>query len=93
MNFPYKPNSQIDGYVGLGPKGKKTRASGTLYDFGYGLSYTTFEYSNLQLSSKRILPTENLEVSFDIKNTGKYKGDEVVQLYTHDHASSITVYE
>ena len=93
MNFPYKPNSQIDGYVGLGPKGKKTRASGTLYDFGFGLSYTTFEYSNLRLSSKRILPTENLEVSFDIKNTGKYKGDEVVQLYTHDHASSITVYE
>ena len=93
MNFPYKPNSQIDGYVGLGPKGKKTRASGTLYDFGFGLSYTTFEYSNLRLSSKRILPTENLEVTFDITNTGRYKGDVVVQLYTHDHASSITVYE
>ena len=93
MNFPYKPNSQIDGYTGVGPKGKKTRAAGTLYDFGYGLSYTTFEYSNLRLSSKRILPTENLEVMFDITNTGKYKGDEVVQLYTHDLASSITVYE
>ena len=93
MNFPYKPNSQIDGYTGVGPNGKKTRASGTLYDFGFGLSYTTFEYSNLRLSSKRILPTENLEVSFDITNTGKYKGDEVVQLYTHDLASSITVYE
>ena len=93
MNFPYKPNSQIDGYTGVGPNGKKTRASGTLYDFGYGLSYTTFEYSNLRLSSKRILPTENLEVMFDITNTGKYKGDEIVQLYTHDLASSITVYE
>ena len=93
MNFPYKPNSQIDGYVGLGPTGKKTRASGTLYDFGFGLSYTTFKYSNLRLSSKRILPTESLEVSFDVTNTGNYKGDEVVQLYTHDHASSITVYE
>ena len=93
MNFPYKPNSQIDGYTGVGPKGKKTRAAGTLYDFGYGLSYTTFEYSNLRLSSKRILPTESLEVMFDITNTGKYKGDEVVQLYTHDLASSITVYE
>lgn len=93
MNFPYKPNSQIDGYTGVGPEGKKTRASGTLYDFGYGLSYTTFEYSNLRLSSKRILPTESLEVTFDITNTGKYKGDEVIQLYTHDHASSITVFE
>ena len=93
MNFPYKPNSQIDGYSGVGPKGKKTRAAGTLYDFGYGLSYTTFKYSNLRLSSKRILPTENLEVTFDVTNTGKYKGDEVVQLYTHDYLSSITVYE
>lgn len=93
LNFPFKPNSQIDGYVGVGPNGRKTRAAGALYDFGYGLSYTTFEYSNLRLSSNRILPTENLEVSFDITNTGKYKGDEIVQLYTHDHLSSITVYE
>ena len=93
FNFPYKPNSQVDGYVGVGPEGKKTRASGALYNFGYGLSYTTFEYSNLRLSSKSIMPGENLEVTFDVTNTGKYKGDEVVQLYTHDVASSITVFE
>lgn len=93
FNFPYKPNSQVDGYVGVGPEGKKTRAAGALYNFGYGLSYTTFEYSNLKLSSKAILPTENLEVSFDVTNTGKCKGDEIVQLYTHDVASSITVFE
>ena len=93
MNFPYKPNSQIDGYTGVGPKGRKTRAAGTLYDFGYGLSYTTFDYSNLRLSSNAILPTESVEVEFDVTNTGKYKGDEIVQLYTHDMVSSITVYE
>ena len=93
FNFPYKPNSQVDGYVGVGPKGKKTRAAGALYNFGYGLSYTTFEYSNLRFSSKTIMPGENLEVSFDVTNTGKYKGDEIVQLYTHDVASSITVFE
>ncbi len=93
FNFPYKPNSQVDGYVGVGPKGKKTRAAGALYNFGYGLSYTTFEYSNLRFSSKTIMPDENLEVTFDVTNTGKYKGDEIVQLYTHDVASSITVFE
>ena len=92
-NFPFKPNAQVDGYDGLGPDGKKTRAAGALYYFGYGLSYTTFEYSNLRLSSKAIMPDENLEVKCDITNTGKYKGDEIVQLYTHDVASSITVFE
>ena len=93
FNFPFKPNSQVDGYAGVGPEGKKTRAAGALYDFGYGLSYTTFEYSNLQLSSKKIRPDDSINIEFDITNTGKYKGDEIVQLYIHDHFSSITVYE
>ncbi len=93
LNFPFKPNSQVDGYSGVGPKGQKTRAAGALYNFGYGLSYTTFEYSNLQLSSTKIRPDESINIEFDITNTGKYKGDEVVQLYIHDHLSSITVYE
>lgn len=93
LNFPFKPNSQVDGYTGVGPEGKKTRAAGALYNFGYGLSYTTFEYSNLQLSSTKIRPEESINIEFDITNTGKYKGDEIVQLYIHDHLSSITVYE
>lgn len=93
LNFPFKPNSQVDGYSGVGPEGQKTRAAGALYNFGYGLSYTTFEYSNLQLSSTKIRPDESINIEFDITNTGKYKGDEVVQLYIHDHLSSITVYE
>ncbi len=93
MNFPYKPNSQIDGYGGLGPKGQKTRASGALYNFGYGLSYTTFEYSDLRLSKDRIMPGEDVDVTFTLANTGKYKGDEIVQLYIHDEESSITVYD
>lgn len=93
LNFPFKPNSQVDGYSGVGPEGQKTRAAGALYNFGYGLSYTTFEYSNLQLSSTKIRPDESINIEFDITNRGKYKGDEVVQLYIHDHLSSITVYE
>lgn len=93
LNFPYKPNSQVNGGTGLGPGGHKTRASGALYDFGYGLSYTTFEYSDMALSKNRIMPGEGVDVSFTVTNTGKYKGDEIVQLYLHDVESSITVYD
>jgi beta-glucosidase len=52
-----------------------------LYPFGYGLSYTTFQYANLKLSTARLPKTGNLTVSVDVKNTGNRKGDEVVQLY------------
>lgn len=54
-----------------------------LYPFGYGLSYTTYEYSNLQLSQQHLNLGETLIVSFDIKNTGEKDGDEIIQLYTH----------
>ncbi|RVT75286.1 glycoside hydrolase family 3 protein [Flavobacterium sufflavum] len=61
-----------------------------LYTFGYGLSYTTFEYTNLALSTKEIKPDGELKVSVDVKNTGNYDGDEVVQLYINDVYSSVT---
>lgn len=94
FNFPYKPGSQVDGYAGLGPKGKATRAlGGALYNFGYGLSYTTFEYSDIKVSSRYLMPDQSLKVSFTIKNTGARAGDEVAQLYLHDRTSSITVYD
>ena len=93
MNFPYKPYSQCDAKGEKGPEGKLARINGALYDFGYGLSYTTFEYSALELSKKEISPEEEVEVSFNLKNSGKMKGDEVAQLYIRDHISSITVYE
>jgi beta-glucosidase len=51
------------------------------FAFGYGLSYTTFGYSNLKLSKKSIRNNEKIIVSFDLKNTGKYAGEEVAQLY------------
>jgi beta-glucosidase len=59
-----------------------------LYPFGYGLSYTQFEYSDLNLD-KTVQPDGQLKVSFNIKNTGKYRGDEVVQIYIRDCVSSI----
>lgn len=60
-----------------------------LFPFGYGLSYTKFEYSDLQLSSDKINMTDTLTVSCKIKNTGKYDGTEVVQLYVRDYVGSL----
>jgi len=60
------------------------------YFFGHGLSYTSFAYSNLRLSRKDIEPTSVLTISFDIENTGKMQGTEVVQLYLKDRYASMT---
>jgi beta-glucosidase len=61
-----------------------------LWEFGYGLSYTTFEYSNLQISPKLIGQAGEVMVSVDVKNTGKREGAEVVQLYIDDIISSMS---
>ncbi len=61
-----------------------------LYPFGYGLSYTQFQFANLQLSAPRIAPDGQLTVSVEVTNTGQRAGDEVVQLYIHDVAASVT---
>lgn len=60
-----------------------------LFDFGYGLSYTTFEYGDLTLSKQELSESDVLRVTFSLKNIGKYDGDEVVQLYITDHFGSI----
>lgn len=59
------------------------------YPFGYGLSYTIFEYSDLQLSKEKIKDTETLQVSVKVKNTGKMAGKEVVQLYVSDKTNAV----
>ncbi len=59
------------------------------YEFGYGLSYTSFQYSNLQMSKKKMKANEQIEVSVTITNTGKYDGEEIVQLYLRDKVGSI----
>jgi beta-glucosidase len=61
-----------------------------LYSFGYGLSYTTFDTSNLQLSSATMPAKGSITASVDVKNTGSRSGDEVVQLYIHDPVASIS---
>ena len=60
-----------------------------LYPFGYGLSYTTFEYSNLKINKKSFPKGEKIEVSVDLKNTGKVTGKEVAQLYLQDEFASV----
>ena len=61
-----------------------------LYSFGYGLSYTTFSFSNLQLSSATMSPRGSVKARVNVTNTGSRAGDEVVQLYIHDPVASIS---
>ncbi|HTN19140.1 MAG TPA: glycoside hydrolase family 3 N-terminal domain-containing protein [Pelobium sp.] len=90
LNFPFKPASQASqpssGDNGYG----KTRINGALFPFGYGLSYTSFAYSNLSINQSQ---KDSISASFNLKNIGNYPGDEVVQLYFKDKLSSVIVYE
>ncbi|MBJ7881121.1 beta-glucosidase BglX [Gelidibacter salicanalis] len=61
-----------------------------LFPFGFGLSYTKFDYTNLKLSSNQIDSNGTVEVTVDVKNSGNYDGKEVVQLYIRDMVGSVT---
>jgi beta-glucosidase len=61
-----------------------------LYPFGYGLSYTKFDYSNLKLSANQLNSTGNIQVSVDVTNSGNFDGKEIVQLYIRDLVGSVT---
>lgn len=92
-NFPFKPGSHA-GQPGDGPNGfGKTNVYGCLYPFGFGLSYTTFSYNNLMVTPEIKDMKGEVDVTVDVTNTGKMKGDEVVQLYFKEETSSVTVYE
>jgi len=79
--YNHKPTGRGDDYNNL---------SGLpLFPFGYGLSYTSFDYSDIKLGKISIGKTESTSVSFTIRNTGKRDGDEVVQLYIRDLLSSV----
>jgi len=60
-----------------------------LYSFGYGLSYTKFQFGEVKLSKKKIKASETVEVSVEVQNVGERAGDEVVQLYIHDDYCSV----
>jgi beta-glucosidase len=82
LYYNTKPTGRGYDYVDLTGK--------PLFPFGHGLSYTEFEYSNLKIAQKKIKSNERAIISVDIKNIGKVKGDEVVQLYLHDVIGSIS---
>jgi beta-glucosidase len=80
--YNHKPTGRGDDYNNL--------TGQPLFPFGYGLSYTTFDYSDLKFSEKRIGAGDRTKVSLKIKNTGKVAGEEVVQLYIRDLISSVS---
>ncbi|MDD3489186.1 MAG: glycoside hydrolase family 3 N-terminal domain-containing protein [Paludibacter sp.] len=94
--YPKYPHSHVNYWHKYSEE--QTRAEGMynyesdyspLYEFGHGLSYTTFEYSNLKLSNTKITEDETLEVSVDVRNTGKRDGKEAVLLYLSDLYASL----
>ncbi|MDF1611483.1 glycoside hydrolase family 3 N-terminal domain-containing protein [Stygiobacter electus] len=80
---PYDPNNHYTSYY-------MDLENTPLYPFGFGLSYTTFEYSDIKLDKSEIKKDESLIVSVEVKNTGSREGQEVVQLYIRDLVGSVT---
>ncbi len=89
----YKSVDQLPPFTDYGMKGRTYRyfEGQPLYPFGFGLSYTKFDYDNLRFSAKSVKAGEPIKVSVDVKNAGQIAGDEVVQLYLSDVAASAPV--
>jgi beta-glucosidase len=97
ITFP-RHVGQIPTYYNHKPSGQRSHwyvdytdlAVKPLYPFGHGLSYTTFEYSNLTISDAEVAPDGTVQISCEVKNTGDRAGDEIVQLYLQDVIGSVT---
>lgn len=92
VSFP-RSVGQVPVYYNQKPSAKRGylyTSTAPIYAFGHGLSYTTFKYSDLKIESKQILPNGETVVSVNVTNTGKRRGDEVVQMYLRDEVSSVT---
>ena len=83
LSFPMKPSADAHGDANV---------SGFLYPFGFGLSYTTFKYSDLKIDASALKSQNKVLVSFNLQNTGDRAGEEIVQLYVHQQVSSVTTY-
>jgi beta-glucosidase len=88
-----RSTGQLPDYYYQKPTAKREYLASTtkpLYPFGWGLSYATFRYANLRISPETTGPQGDTRVSVDVTNTGKLRGDDVVQLYIRDEVSSVT---
>jgi beta-glucosidase len=88
LNFPTKPGANVE-QTGRNP----LSVTGMLWPFGFGMSYTTFGYSNLRISPEQSAPDRDVTVTFDLTNTGPREGDEIPQLYIHQYVSSTIIWE
>jgi beta-glucosidase len=82
LYYNVKPSGRGYDYVNMSGK--------PLFAFGHGLSYTTFEYSNIKIEKPAISRWENTTIQVDVRNSGTRRGEEVVQLYIHDPVASVT---
>jgi beta-glucosidase len=92
VSFP-RSAGQLPIYYNAKPSARRGYLLSTtepLFPFGFGLSYTTFKYSNLQIAKPRIKAHEGTTVTVDVTNSGKVPGDEVVQMHIRDEVSSVT---
>ncbi len=92
VSFP-RSAGQLPIYYNKKPSARRGYLFSTtepLFPFGFGLSYTTFKYSNLQITKPKINADEETSVTVDITNTGKVRGDEIAQMYIRDEISSVT---
>jgi beta-glucosidase len=97
VSFPERVG-QIPVYYGHKRSGGRSQIWGNyvdastspVFEFGYGLSYTTFEFSNLRIEPNKVPPAGDISIKVDVTNTGSRVGDEVVQLYINDRVASIT---
>ena len=88
ITYDHKPSQNIEGKMeGAYDYGAQTLVQ---YPFGFGLSYTTFEYSNLTVDKTEFISGDSINVSLDVKNTGKVAGKEAVLLFSSDLVASIT---
>lgn len=87
MSYLAKPDCECSG------RGKYLQSDKSpLFPFGFGLSYTTFSYSDVKLSADRIKKYQSTNLYVNVTNTGKFDGDEVVQLYIKDEFASVGRY-
>ena len=90
INYPGENSAVRYGEgIFMGYRYYDTKQVPALFPFGYGMSYTTFDYQNPKVSSQTLRDVDGLTVSVDVTNTGKMAGKEVVQVYMHDHKSRL----